>query len=163
MHKVYNNQGFTLIELIAVITILALLAAVAVPKFIDLGEEARIASINALESAAKSTSSMVLSRAQLGVGTQEVAGRDDLLDIDLDNNGSFETRLKWHFLDNTDLENWVSLSDQFVINYAGIDRTFIGYDFDNDGQSQDDNCYFLYRQANNEGDSPQFSSVTTGC
>ncbi|MFQ5465856.1 MAG: prepilin-type N-terminal cleavage/methylation domain-containing protein [Thermodesulfobacteriota bacterium] len=39
-----NQKGFTLIELVMVIVILAILAAVAVPRFIDLQSEARISS-----------------------------------------------------------------------------------------------------------------------
>lgn len=39
-----NQRGFTLIELVMVIVILAILAAVAVPRFIDLQTEARISS-----------------------------------------------------------------------------------------------------------------------
>ena len=37
-----NEKGFTLIEIIAVLVILGILSAVAVPKYMDLQNEARI-------------------------------------------------------------------------------------------------------------------------
>ncbi len=54
-----NEEGFTLIEIIAVLVILGILAAVAVPKFIDLQVEAR-------EKAAMAAISEVKSRLSLG-------------------------------------------------------------------------------------------------
>lgn len=42
MKKIVRNQeGFTLIEVIAVLVILAILAAVAIPKYLDMADEAR--------------------------------------------------------------------------------------------------------------------------
>ncbi len=51
-------SGFTLIELVVVITILGILAAFAVPKFIALDSQARIATINGLAGSVKSAASL---------------------------------------------------------------------------------------------------------
>jgi MSHA pilin protein MshA len=63
MHQ--KTHGFTLIELIIVIVILGVLSAVAVPKFIDLGTDARIASLEGLEGAMRSASTLVNMKARM--------------------------------------------------------------------------------------------------
>ena len=54
-----NRKGFTLIELVIVIVILGILAAVAAPKFMNLQREAKISVIHGLEGAVKTSMQLV--------------------------------------------------------------------------------------------------------
>lgn len=58
MLRLKNQKGFTLIEIIAVLVILGILAAVAIPKFMDMADQARIKAVQGALAAGTSEVSM---------------------------------------------------------------------------------------------------------
>lgn len=65
-----NEKGFTLIEIIAVLIILGILAAVAVPKFLSLTEEAEKKALQGATSAGLSTVSLLYGQLALSNGAE---------------------------------------------------------------------------------------------
>lgn len=69
-----KQQGFTLIELVMVIVILGILAATALPKFANLQQDARYASLQAAQGAFKSAASIAHAKWLIDSSTTTIEG-----------------------------------------------------------------------------------------
>ena len=67
-----KQTGFTIIELVITITIIAILAAIALPKYVSLQADARLAKMNAIRGAISSAAALARARCELDLAATPV-------------------------------------------------------------------------------------------
>ena len=77
-----RQNGFTLIELVIVIIVLGILAATAVPKFINLQDDAKKSAMSGVDAAVQSASAIVYSKAAID-GVENSATPADVEDVEV--------------------------------------------------------------------------------
>ena len=135
-----RNSGFTLIELVIVIIVLGILAATAVPKFINLQDDAKISAMNGVEAAVHSAANIVYSKSAID-GTETVADKSVV-----EGSVTIETDFGYPAAIKTGIEAAVELSG-FVTAYPESKGLHISFVSENESDVGD--LCLLYTAATN--------------
>lgn len=162
-------RGFTLIELIMVIVVLGILAAVALPKFANLSSSARISTLEGIEGAMRSTITIIKSRAYVN-GLAIAASNPGNQSAYIVETEAGRSEVDWR---NLCPESRAELGDALsMIDHIGLEvssdltsitdnrYTRVGYDIQGSGPATANGCYVTY---DSFGDPECTVTVSTDC
>jgi MSHA pilin protein MshA len=162
-----RQQGFTLIELVAVIVLLGILAATALPRFVNLQSDAREAVLNGIAGSMQGASAQTYAKALIHGAESTNPGT-----VDIGNGVTVQTAFGYPQAAggaNSDIENLLQLDSNDVKWNTPADADtdtvrYVGYDRDGSGAvDATDACVVSYTQSTAAGQLPQIAVDKSNC
>ena len=146
MNMKKHQAGFTLIELVLVIVLVGVLAAVALPKFVDLGSDARISAIKGVDGAMRSANAVIYAKAAVS----NSMGASSSVSV-----GGISIATAYGFAaDALELAKAMDLSTDFLVVTTDISHT---------GATDAAACKDAYTPVAGQNSVPVYVMTLTGC
>jgi MSHA pilin protein MshA len=143
-----NEKGFTLIELIMIIVILGILAAMAIPRYVSVQQDARIAAVNGLAGGVRAAAAIVHAKSVL-------EGEDTSAAASVTMEGTAVATV-YGYPATADIDN--ALNDFTGFTFVAATATFT-----KDNAPTPANCSVDYTEPAAVNTAPTFTVVTSGC
>jgi MSHA pilin protein MshA len=153
----HRPRGFTLIELVVVIVILAIIGGLTLPRYFNLGQDARSAAVQQMAAALSTASAQLRAKCALTPGCPMASGS-----YVLNHNGLAFAMLNGH-VDAGDSGGNAEIDKAIDFSGFTLVLTASKHTFTKDAAPAPANCSATYTEAISAGDAATVSTVTSGC